>query len=70
MQTKPLYINISPEGVTSEGPEKFDDTWILSDTIRILAEPGYILFYNGACYGSDVADVKSTDGWTEQLMTY
>ena len=70
MQIKPLYINIGPDGVISEGPEKFDDSWIISDNVRILAEPGYILFHNGVCYGADVADVEDTTGWTEHPKSY
>lgn len=44
--------------------------WIKTDVYRIVAEPGYILFHNGVCYGADIADVEDITGWTEHPMSY
>lgn len=65
MQIKNLYIKAELDGSLTQGLKKEDESWVLSDTVRIFAEPNHILFYNGKCYGANVADTKDTEGWTE-----
>ena len=65
MQTKNLYIKAELDGSFTRSPIKEDASWVLSDTVRIFAEPNHILFHNGKCYGADVADVPNVEGWTE-----
>lgn len=60
------YIRPEEDGSISyriNPPE--NEGWIITDTVCIVAEPGYILFHNGVCYGADIADVQDITGWEE-----
>lgn len=67
MQIKQLYIKAELDGSISEGLIPEDSSWIPSDRVRIIAEPGHILLHNGICYGANVVDTQDTEGWTEAL---
>ena len=59
-----LYRYIRPDGGTTVGPYK--PTVEYTQLYRLVANDGYVLYYNGEYYGASVLDVDSLIGWTQE----
>ena len=46
-------------------PPEDESGWIKTDVIRIIAEPGYILYHDGVCCNTNVIDTTDIAIWTE-----
>ena len=64
---KPLYRYENADGSISITPIQRNE----SDEIhgyRLIADTGYELYFNGENQHATVIDVKSVDGWTQELI--
>lgn len=64
---RPLYRYENADGSISITPNKRNE----GDAVhgyRLIADEGYELYYNGENSHTTVIDVKSADGWTQELI--